>query len=70
VAASFNGGGNQRKPLPQVLTKLLSHNVVLSTPHHEGGSNSQLEEKTHEKAEEKIKMDLINKKKNYYIYNR
>ena len=43
LAVSFIGGGNQstrRKP-PQVIEKLLSHNVVSSTPRHERDSNSQ-----------------------------
>jgi hypothetical protein len=40
VAVSFIGGGNpeyQEKTtdLPQVTDKLLSHNIVSSTPHHE-----------------------------------
>jgi hypothetical protein len=43
---SFIGGGNWRPEkspnLTQVTNKLLSHNVVSSTPRHEQNSNSQL----------------------------
>ena len=47
MAVSFIGGGNWNTPkkttdLSQVTDKL-SHNVVLGTPHHEWGSNSQLQ---------------------------
>jgi len=44
VVVSFIGGGNRRKPVASHC-QTLSHQVVLSTPHHVWDSNSQLKSK-------------------------